>query len=67
MRPIVENISKKPEPVETDFYADTMEHETKNQPFKDINCSKGIYTNKFEDGLNREQGIFEKTALFITK
>lgn len=52
---------------ETDFYADTMERETTVQSFSNINRDKGIFKNKYAEGLNLEKGIFEKTALFITK
>ena len=62
-----EKILKKPDVGETDFYADTMEHEKKTEAFTDINRDKGIFANKFATGLNCDEGIFDKTAIFKTK
>lgn len=50
-----------------DLYADTMEREQTARTFADLNREKGIFTDKFADGLNREKGIFNRTALFSTE
>lgn len=61
------NLSGKKQEVNTDFYADTMEHEKVSKAFGDMNREKGIFVNQFEDGLNRNRGIFDSTAVFKTK
>lgn len=53
--------------MEEEFYADTMEEETKKETSEAMNREMGIFGHAFADGLNREQGIFDKTALFKTK
>lgn len=50
-----------------EFYADTMEAETKQKAAVSINCEKGIFAHAFADGLNRDKGIFDQAALFRTK
>lgn len=51
---------------EVEFYADTMEQEEKKKEFSFLNRDKGILVNEFEKGLNREQGVFDQTAVFRT-
>jgi len=50
---------------DNDYYADTMEHEEVKRKSEPLNHDKGIYVNEFADGLNREKGVFHKTALFV--
>ena len=50
-----------------DYYADTMEYEKGVTKQEALNCEKGVFQNKFTDGLNTEESIFDKTALFIKK
>lgn len=52
---------------EEEFYADTLELETKKRAAKMLNQDEGIFTHAFLGGLNMEEGIFDKTALFKTK
>lgn len=58
---------KKKGTAEDDFYADTMERETVTHSLTNINREQGIFGNEFAKGLNCEQGIFDSTALFVTK
>ena len=51
---------------DTDFYADTMEHEEKRKTREALNCERGIFENKYADGLNRQKSIFDKNAIFVT-
>lgn len=50
----------------TDFYADTMEREEKVKKNYGLNREKGAFISGFEKGLNRDQGVFNSTALFFT-
>lgn len=52
---------------DTDFYADTMEQEKVLRSFSDLNYEKGIFVNAFAGGLNREKGIFDQKAIFVSK
>lgn len=67
MRAEIKPPVRKKNTAEEEFYADTMEQENVTRSLKDINREQGIFTNRFEGGLNREKGIFDETALFITK
>ncbi len=49
-----------------EFYADTMEQEKKNREMGSINTEKGIMVNELGKGLNRDQGVFDRTAIFQT-
>lgn len=51
---------------ETDFYADTMEREETTKKSSSLNLEKGAFISGFEKGLNRDQGVFNSTALFFT-
>ncbi len=51
---------------EVEFYADTMEQEEKKKEISFLNKEKGILVNEFEKGLNRDQGVFDRTAVFRT-
>lgn len=67
MRAEIKMPVKKKGAVEDEFYADTMERETVTHSLTDINREQGIFSNAFAEGLNREKGIFDGTALFVTK
>ena len=58
---------KQKQRAETDFYADTMEREKTRKALSDINREKGVFINRFEEGLNREESIFDSTAVFRMK
>lgn len=64
---IGEDQKKKKPDAEEAFFADTMEEERKIRSLSDLNREKGIFTNAFADGLNRDEGIFNKTAIFKVK
>lgn len=49
-----------------DFYADTMEQEEKKREMSPINREKGMLVNELEKGLNREPGVFDRSAVFKT-
>lgn len=49
------------------YYADTMEKEKKADGFSDMNLEKGLMVNALGGGLNRERGVFDATALFVTR
>lgn len=52
---------------DTEYYADTLEQEEKKQKYFSLNREEGILVNQLDDGLNREQSIFDRTALYLTK
>lgn len=52
---------------EAEYYADTMEQEEQTRKHSSLNQEKGVFVNAFADGLNRERGVFDRTALFLTK
>lgn len=49
-----------------EFYADTMEEEKTRAGFDFVNRSKSAFATSNEQGLNRERGIFNSTAVFNT-
>lgn len=53
----------KPEP---EYYADTMEQEKTVKTTGDFNLQKGIFTNKYSEGLNTDCGVFHRSAIFRT-
>lgn len=61
------NVKKPKQRPDTEYYADTLEQEEKEQKQLPLNREEGILVNKLADGLNTEQSIFDRTALFLTK
>lgn len=51
---------------DAEYYADTLEQEEKMKNHFPLNREEGILVNKFADGLNRGQSVFDRTALFVT-
>lgn len=52
---------------DAEFYADTMEEEKKAERLSAMNLEKGVMVNALGEGLNRERGVFDSTALFVTR
>lgn len=61
------NVRKQKQRPDTEFYADTLEQEESKQKQLPLNREEGILINKFAGGLNKNQGVFDSTALFLTK
>ncbi len=51
---------------DAEYYADTMEKEKRTERLSSINMEKGVMVSALGDGLNRERGVFDTTALFVT-
>ena len=62
-----QKIKKKKQNTEIDFFANTMEQERTTKALGDFNCQRGIFENAYAKGLNKEEGIFNRTAIFKTK
>lgn len=62
-----QKIKKKTQSTDIDFFADTMEQERITKALGDFNCQRGIFENAYAKGLNKEEGIFNSTAIFKTR
>ena len=60
-----EEEEKKKKPIEpVEFYADTMEEETKRGSIEFMNKNKSAFESSTANGINKSRGVFDSTAIF---
>ena len=59
-----QEVKKNNQDREQEFYADTMDMERATRELEDFNSQRGIFQNAYAKGLNKEEGVFNSTAIF---